>query len=60
MQLALGKILGADSGSEPQVLDRSGFAGVPTGVHVSGANARYLATKAASGVHTLDVPLSAE
>jgi GTP cyclohydrolase II len=33
---------------------------VPTGVHVSAANARYLATKAASGAHTLDVQLSAE
>jgi GTP cyclohydrolase II len=32
---------------------------VPTGVHLSSANARYLATKAGSGAHTLDVPLSA-
>jgi GTP cyclohydrolase II len=32
---------------------------VPTGVHLSAANARYLATKAASGAHTLDIPLSA-
>jgi GTP cyclohydrolase II len=32
---------------------------VPTGVYVSEANARYLATKAARGAHTLDVPLSA-
>ena len=32
---------------------------VPTGVHLSPANARYLATKAARGSHTLDVPLSA-
>jgi GTP cyclohydrolase II len=32
---------------------------VPTGVHLSSANARYLATKAGSGSHTLDVPLSA-
>ncbi len=32
---------------------------VPTGVHLSEANARYLATKAARGAHTLDVPLSA-
>jgi GTP cyclohydrolase II len=32
---------------------------VPTGVHLSAANARYLATKAASGAHTLDLPLSA-
>jgi GTP cyclohydrolase II len=29
---------------------------VPTGVHLSAANARYLATKARRGVHTLDVP----
>ena len=29
---------------------------VPTGVHLSGANARYLATKARRGGHTLDVP----
>ena len=32
---------------------------VPTGVHLSPANARYLATKARSGAHTLDIPLSA-
>ena len=32
---------------------------VATGVHLSAANARYLATKAAIGAHTLDVPLSA-
>ena len=32
---------------------------VPTGVHLSAANARYLATKASRGAHTLDVPLSA-
>jgi GTP cyclohydrolase II len=32
---------------------------VPTGVHLSAANARYLATKARRGAHTLDVPLSA-
>jgi GTP cyclohydrolase II len=32
---------------------------VPTGVHLSSANARYLATKAQRGAHTLDVPLSA-
>ena len=32
---------------------------VPTGVHLSPANARYLATKAGRGAHTLDVPLSA-
>jgi GTP cyclohydrolase II len=32
---------------------------VPTGVHLSEANARYLATKAQRGAHTLDVPLSA-
>jgi GTP cyclohydrolase II len=32
---------------------------VPTGLHLSAANARYLATKAARGAHTLDVPLSA-
>jgi GTP cyclohydrolase II len=30
---------------------------VPTGVHLSPANARYLATKARRGEHTLDVPL---
>lgn len=29
---------------------------VPTGVHVCTANARYLATKARRGAHTLDVP----
>jgi GTP cyclohydrolase II len=32
---------------------------VPTAVHRSNANARYLATKATRGAHTLDVPLSA-
>jgi GTP cyclohydrolase II len=32
---------------------------VRTGVHLSSANARYLATKADSGEHTLDIPLSA-
>ena len=32
---------------------------VPTGVHLSAANARYLATKVRRGAHTLDVPLSA-
>ena len=31
---------------------------VPTGVHLSDANARYLATKVSRGAHTLD--LSAE
>jgi GTP cyclohydrolase II len=30
---------------------------VPTGVHLSDANAGYLATKARRGAHTLDVPL---
>src|SRR5919202_5166001 len=30
---------------------------VPTGVHLSATNARYLATKAGRGAHTLDVPL---
>ena len=32
---------------------------VPTGVHLSAANARYLATKARRGAHTLELPLSA-
>ena len=32
---------------------------VPTGVHLSPTNARYLATKAQRGAHTLDVPMSA-
>ena len=32
---------------------------VPTGVHLSASNARYLATKARRGAHTLDLPLSA-
>jgi GTP cyclohydrolase II len=31
---------------------------VPTGLHLSATNARYLATKAARGAHTLDVPLA--
>jgi GTP cyclohydrolase II len=41
-------------------LDRHGVrvAGlVPTGVHLSGANAHYLATKARRGAHTIDVPV---
>jgi GTP cyclohydrolase II len=29
---------------------------VPTGVHMSATNARYLATKARHGAHTLDLP----
>ena len=32
---------------------------VPTAVHLSATNARYLATKAQRGAHTLDIPLSA-
>ena len=32
---------------------------VPTGVHLSATNARYLATKARRGAHALDIPLSA-
>jgi GTP cyclohydrolase II len=32
---------------------------VPTGVHISAANVRYLETKAHRGGHTLDVPLPA-
>ena len=32
---------------------------VPTAVHLSATNARYLATKAQRGAHTLDLPLSA-
>ena len=35
------------------------IARVPTGVHLSPTNARYLATKARRGDHTLDIPLSA-
>jgi GTP cyclohydrolase II len=31
---------------------------VPTGLHLSAANARYLATKAGSGAHKLDLPRS--
>jgi len=31
---------------------------VPTGVHLSATNARYLATKAGRGAHTLEVPLA--
>jgi GTP cyclohydrolase II len=31
---------------------------VPTGVHLCAANARYLATKAHRGAHTLDVPFA--
>ena len=32
---------------------------IPTGVHLSAANARYLAAKARCGEHTLDLPLNA-
>jgi GTP cyclohydrolase II len=45
-----------------QQLQRFGItvtARVPTAVHLSSANARYLATKAQRGAHTLDIPLSA-
>jgi GTP cyclohydrolase II len=45
-----------------QQLSRYGVtvaARVPTGVHLSPTNARYLATKARRGDHTIDVPLSA-
>jgi GTP cyclohydrolase II len=43
-------------------LDRFGVsvtARVPTGVHLSAANARYLSTKVRRGAHMLDIPLSA-
>jgi GTP cyclohydrolase II len=33
---------------------------VPTGVHLSAANAGYLATKARRGAHTLDIPLAGQ
>jgi GTP cyclohydrolase II len=33
---------------------------VRTGVHLSPANARYLATKAGNGAHTLEIPRSAD
>ncbi len=45
-----------------QQLQRFGIAvteRVPTAVHLSSANAHYLATKAQRGAHTLDIPLSA-
>jgi GTP cyclohydrolase II len=45
-----------------QQLSRFGVtvtARVPTAVHLSEANAHYLATKARRGAHTLDIPLSA-
>jgi GTP cyclohydrolase II len=45
-----------------QQLQRFGVtvaARVPTAVHLSEANARYLATKARRGAHTLEFPLSA-
>ena len=32
---------------------------VATGVHLSAADARYLATKARGGAHTLEIPFSA-
>jgi GTP cyclohydrolase II len=35
------------------------IARVPTGAHLSAANARYLATKARKGAHMLDLPLTA-
>ena len=31
---------------------------LPTAVHLSAANARYLATKARRGEHTIDLPLA--
>lgn len=44
-----------------QQLQRFGVsvtARVPTALHLSEANARYLTTKALRGAHTLDIPLS--
>jgi GTP cyclohydrolase II len=48
-----------DKARQLRLLGITVTARVPTGVHLSAANARYLATKAARGAHTLDVPLSA-
>jgi GTP cyclohydrolase II len=31
---------------------------IPTGVHMSAANVRYLAAKAAHSAHTIDLPLA--
>ena len=67
MLRALGRVAGRPAQQQP----RQGRASsrrlgvtvderVPTGVHLSAANARYLATKARRGAHTLDLPLSAD
>ena len=50
----------ATTRTRPRQLRRFGVtvtARVPTGVHLSAANARYLVTKARRGAHTLDVTL---
>ena len=45
-----------DKGRQLRRFGISVSAQVPTGVHVSPANVRYLEAKAASGAHTLDIP----
>jgi GTP cyclohydrolase II len=48
-----------DKARQLRRFDITVVAEVPTGVHLSAANARYLAAKASSGAHTLNGPLSA-
>jgi GTP cyclohydrolase II len=52
-------VLLSNNPDKARQLDRFGVAvaeRVPTGLHLSDSNARYLATKALRGGHTLDVP----
>jgi GTP cyclohydrolase II len=54
-------VLLSNNPDKAQQLRRCGIrvaAQVPTGVHLSAVNGRYLATKARRGAHTLDLPLA--
>ncbi|WP_249713987.1 GTP cyclohydrolase II [Rhizomonospora bruguierae] len=63
MLLALGARRVALLSNNPDKAEQLGRLGVhvesrvPTGVHVSAANVRYLATKATHSAHTLDLPM---
>jgi GTP cyclohydrolase II len=61
--LGVGRIaLLSNNPEKARQLDRFGVtvtARIPTALHLTSANARYLATKATRGAHTLEIPLSA-
>jgi GTP cyclohydrolase II len=64
MLLALGvdrvRLL-SNNPDKAQQLDRAGVTiteRIPTGVHLSAANVRYLAAKATHTAHTIDLPLA--